>query len=196
PRLVGTDPNDNEEIFAMLGRYGPYVRKAKDSRSLDTEEQIFTLTVEQAQAIFAQPRRRAGQRKAAEPLKELGMDPVSEAVITLREGRFGHYVTDGETNASLRKEDDPNSLTPERAQELLQLRREAGPSKKKTKKKAAKKASKKTSTKKVAADTSGKKVAAKKAPSKKTAVKKAPAKKSAKKTAAKSTTKKKSVPSA
>ena len=201
PRLVGTDPNDNEEIFAMLGRYGPYVRKAKDSRSLDTEEQIFTLTVEQAQAIFAQPRRRAGQRKTAEPLKELGIDPVSEAVITLREGRFGHYVTDGETNASLRKEDDPNSLTPERAQELLQLRREAGPSKKKTKKKAAKKASKKASTKKVAADTSGKKVAAKKVPSKKTAVKKAPAKKapakkSAKKTTAKSTTKKKTPPSA
>ncbi len=183
PRLVGTDPNDGEEIFALLGRYGPYIKKAKDSRSIDSEEQIFTITVEEALVVFAQPRRRAGQRKAAEPLKELGTDPVSEQVITLREGRFGHYVTDGETNASLRKEDDPNSITPERAQELLQLRREAGPSKKKAKKKATKKkATKKAATKKAAT----KKTATKKTATKKTATKKTAAKKTAaKKTAAK-----------
>ncbi len=168
PRLVGKDPNDGEEIFSLLGRYGPYIRKGKDSRSLESEEQIFTISVEGAQAIFAQPRRRAGQRKAAEPLRELGADPVSGAVITLREGRFGHYVTDGETNASLRKEDDPNSLTPERAQELLQLRREAGPSKKKSKKKVAKKAAKKAPKVAAVGDAPAVK-ASKKAPAKKKA---------------------------
>ena len=146
PRLVGRDA-DGQEIFAQLGRYGPYISKQKDSRSLESEEQIFTVTVPEAQALFAQPRRRGGQRKAAEPLRELGNDPVSGGLITLREGRFGLYVTDGETNASLRKEDDPSTLTPERAQELLIYRREAGPSKKKkaSKKKATqKKVAKKT----------------------------------------------------
>ncbi len=195
PRLVGTDPNDGEEIFALLGRYGPYIKKAKDSRSLDSEEQIFSVTVEQAQTIFAQPRRRAGQRKAAEPLRELGKDPVSDGLITLREGRFGHYVTDGETNASLRKEDDPNSITPERAQELLQLRRESGPAKKKTKKKATKKktATKKSATKKTATKkTATKKTATKKTATKKTATKKTATKKTAtKKTASKKTATKK-----
>jgi DNA topoisomerase-1 len=180
------------------------VRKAKDSRSLETEDQIFSITVEEALVVFAQPRRRAGQRKAAEPLKELGTDPVSEGVITLREGRFGHYVTDGETNASLRKEDDPNSITPERAQELLQLRREAGPSKKKAKKKTTKKsAAKKTTAKKATAKqattekvatkkVATKKVAAKKTTAKKASTKKATAKKAtAKKAAAKKTSSKK-----
>ncbi len=193
PRLVGKD-EEGEEIFALLGRYGPYIRKAKDSRSLESEDQIFTVTVEQAKEIFAQPRRRAGQRKAAEPLKELGNDPVSEELITLREGRFGHYVTDGETNASLRKEDDPNTITPERAQELLQLRRERGPSKKKTKKKASKKkTTKKTATKKATTKkATTKKTAAKKTVKKaaKKTAKKASKKAGAKKTAAKKTTKK------
>ena len=87
---------------------------------------VFTVSLEEALAIFAQPRRR-GARKVVEPLRELGADPVSGGTITLREGRFGLYVTDGDTNASLRKEDDPGTLTPERAQELLQLRREATP---------------------------------------------------------------------
>lgn len=191
PRLVGTDPADSEEIFALLGRYGPYIKKGKDSRSLESEEQIFSVNLEQALAVFAQPRRRAGQRKAAEPLKELGTDPVSEATITLREGRFGHYVTDGETNASLRKEDDPNTITEERAQELLQLRRERGPSTKKKKKTTKKKASKKA-VKKVAKKAPAKKVAKKKT-AKKTAAKKATTKKAvAKKTGAKKSAAKKS----
>lgn len=198
PRLVGVD-EDGEEVHALLGRYGPYIKKAKDSRSLEAEEQIFTVTIEQAKEIFAQPRRRAGQRKAAEPLKELGDDPVSEQLITLREGRFGHYVTDGETNASLRKEDDPSTITPERAQELLQLRRERGPSKKKTKKKASKKKAAKKTTKKAAKKTV-KKAAAKKTTKKaakktakkaaKKAAKKTTKKAASKKTAAKKTSKK------
>ncbi len=126
-----------------------------------------------------------GARKAAEPLKELGTDPVSGGTITLREGRFGPYVTDGETNASLRKEDDPNTITPERAQELLQLRRERGPVKKK-KKVTKKAAAKKTTTK---AASTGKKTTKKAASSKKKASKapsskKASAKKSSKKTVA------------
>ena len=190
PRLVGTDPADGKDIFAQLGRYGPYINKEKDSRSLEAEEQIFTLTVEEAQKIFEQPRRR-GARKAAEPLRELGKDPVSEQVITLREGRFGLYVTDGETNASLRKEDDPKTLTQERAEELLQIRREAAPSKKKAKKKVTKK---KVTKKKVAAKKTAKKVAkkatkkvAKKATAKKTTSKKVAKKKVAKKAAAKKT---------
>ncbi len=188
PRVVGIDPADDKEVTAQLGRYGPYIKKEKDSRSLAAEDQIFSVTMEEAQAIFAEPRRRAGQRKAAEPLKELGNDPVSEALITLREGRFGHYVTDGDTNASLRKEDDPGTITPERAQELLQLRRDRGPSKKK-KKTSKKKAAKKT-VKKVAKKTTKK--VAKKVASKKTIKKvaKKTTKKVAKKKASKKTVKK------
>jgi DNA topoisomerase-1 len=196
PRVVGVDPADGCEITAQLGRYGPYIKKEKDSRSLETEEQIFSVSVEEAQTIFAQPRRRAGQRKAAEPLRELGNDPVSEALITLREGRFGHYVTDGETNASLRKEDDPGTITPERAQELLQLRRERGPvkkkaSKKKTSKKTAKKAAKKTAVKETEKKAAPKETIKKpaKKPAKKAAKKAAP-KKVAKKAGAKQAAKK------
>lgn len=161
PRLVGRDPNDGKDIFAQLGRFGPYISKEKDSRSLETEDQVFTVSLDEALALFAQPRRR-GARKAVEPLRELGEDPVSKKVITLREGRFGLYVTDGETNASLRKEDDPGSLTPERAQELLQIRRETAPLKKKPLKKAASKkaTSKKATTKKASAKASPKKKAA------------------------------------
>ncbi len=174
PRVVGTDPKDDKEITAQLGRYGPYITKGTDSRSLEVEEQVFTVTLDEALALFAQPRTRGG-RKAAEPLRELGKDPNSGGEITLREGRFGPYVTDGETNASLRKEDDPKTITPERAHELLQLRRERGPVKKK---KASKKA---PSSKKAPA--SSKKAASKKA------AKKAPA--SSKKAASKKTVKKK-----
>jgi DNA topoisomerase-1 len=157
PRLVGRDPSDGKDISAQLGRFGPYISKEKDSRSLETEDQVFSVNLEEALVLFAQPRRR-GARKAVEPLRELGEDPVSKKVITLREGRFGLYVTDGETNASLRKEDDPGSLTPERAQELLQVRRETAPLKKKPMKRAG--ASKKTS-KKASSKASAKKASAK-----------------------------------
>jgi DNA topoisomerase-1 len=146
PRVVGVDPADGRQITAQLGRYGPYVQRGSDSRSLEQEEQVFTVSVEDALKLFAQPKAR-GRRTTTTvaPLRELGPDPVSGQLITLREGRFGPYVTDGETNASLRKGDEPSSITAERAQELLQLRRERGPAKKKrTVKKTSKKTAKKT----------------------------------------------------
>src|SRR3712207_3498056 len=109
PRTVGTAP-DGEEIQALNGRYGPYLKKGSDSRSLSSEAELFTVTLEDALAVFAQPKQR-GRRAAATPLKELGPDPVTQGQVTVREGRFGPYVTDGETNASLRKGDDVESIT-------------------------------------------------------------------------------------
>jgi DNA topoisomerase-1 len=134
PRTVGSAP-DGEEIQALNGRYGPYLKKGSDSRSLENEDRLFTVTLDEALAIFAQPKQR-GRRAAAAPLKELGADPVTQGQVTVREGRFGPYVTDGETNASLRKGDDVEAITLERAAELLAERRARGPA---TKKKAAKK---------------------------------------------------------
>jgi DNA topoisomerase-1 len=140
PREVGVDPADGGVIRAQNGRYGPYLTKtletSSDTRSLETEEQIFSVTLDEALALFAQPKTRRGQRAAAPPLRTLGEDPVSGGTITLKEGRFGPYVTDGEVNASLRSGDDPNTITPERAHELLADRRERAPVKKRAKKAA------------------------------------------------------------
>jgi DNA topoisomerase-1 len=146
PRTVGSAP-DGEEIQALNGRYGPYLKKGTDSRSLPSEDALFTTTLDEALAIFAQPKQR-GRRATAAALKELGADPVTQGQVTVREGRFGPYVTDGETNASLRKGDDVESITLERAAELLADRRARGPA---TKKKATKKAAAKKTTKKAAA---------------------------------------------
>jgi DNA topoisomerase-1 len=174
PRVVGVD-SDGVEVTSQNGRYGPYLRRGTDSRTLTSESQIFDITMEEALAIYAQPKQR-GRGAPAEPLATYGKDPVSGVEITLREGRFGLYVTDGETNASLRVGDSPENLTVERAQELLADRRERGPVKKRAKKAAAKKPStKKVATKKTAA----KKTAAKKITAKKTATKKAAVKKAA-----------------
>jgi DNA topoisomerase I len=126
PRTLGE--SDGEEVVAANGRYGPYVKKGKETRSLDNENELFTITLEEALAKLAEPRTR-GRRAAAPPLKELGDDPVSGKPIVLKEGRFGPYVTDGETNASLRAGDSIESITPERARELIQARRERGPAK-------------------------------------------------------------------
>ena len=101
PRVVGAI--DGEEVTAQNGRYGPYVKKGAESRSLETEEQLFTVTVDEAKALFAQPPRRRGRGAARGPLRELGADPDTARQIVLKDGRFGPYVTDGETNASLRK---------------------------------------------------------------------------------------------
>jgi DNA topoisomerase-1 len=128
PRTLGEV--DGEEVIVTNGRYGPYVKRGKESRSLETEEEMFTVTLEQALAKLAEPKQR-GRRAAAPPLKELGEDPVSKQPVVLKEGRFGPYVTDGATNASLRAGDSVESITPERAAELLQERRERGPVKKK-----------------------------------------------------------------
>ncbi len=151
PRVVGVDPNSNEEITAQNGRYGPYLKRGTDSRSLATEEQMFTIDLDEALKIYAEPKRRGRQAAAAPPLRELGTDPVSGKPMVIKDGRFGPYVTDGETNASLRKGDDVMSVTDERASELLADRRARGPAKKaarKTTKKApAKKAAKRTAKK-------------------------------------------------
>jgi DNA topoisomerase-1 len=163
PRTVGVDPADGEEIQAMNGRYGPYLKKGKETRSIDNEEQIFTITLDEALAILAQPKRGRNQR-VTPPLRELGEDPVSGKTMVLKDGRFGPYVTDGETNASLRKGDEVETITDERASELLQIRRDAGPAKKRAKKAPAKKAAKKKAP--------AKKAGAKKAPAKKAAAKK------------------------
>ncbi|HET7475036.1 MAG TPA: type I DNA topoisomerase [Dermatophilaceae bacterium] len=144
PRVVGADPQSGEEITAQNGRYGPYLKKGTDSRSLQTEEELFTVTLEQALAIYAQPKQR-GRAAAAAPLAELGPDPVSGRPVLVKDGRFGPYVTDGETNATLRKDDDPASITAERAAELLADKRARGPV---TRKRAAKKATTKRTAKK------------------------------------------------
>jgi DNA topoisomerase I len=129
PRVVGV-AEDGEEIVARNGRYGPYIQKEKESRSLESEEQLFTIDMPGALALLAQPRQRRGQQRAAtKPLRELGTDPVGGKEIVLKEGRFGPYVTDGETNASLRKGDDPETVTLDRAVELLAERRAKGPAK-------------------------------------------------------------------
>jgi DNA topoisomerase-1 len=122
PRAIGVD-DEGVEIVAQQGRYGPYIKRGADSRTLESEEQLFTLTREEAMALLAQPPRRRGQRASAAPLRELGIDPVSAKPVTVRSGRYGPYVTDGTVNASLRKGDDPDTITIERAAELLADRR-------------------------------------------------------------------------
>ena len=168
PREVGVDPSDGEMITAQNGRYGPYLKKGTDSRSLSSEDQIFTVTLDEARRIYAEPKRR-GRTAAQPPLKTLGDNDVSGKPMTVKDGRFGPYVTDGTTNASLRKGDVPESLTDARANELLSERRakEAadGGAAKKTTKKTAKKTAKKTTAKKTTAKkTTAKKTTAKRAP--------------------------------
>lgn len=169
PRVVGVDPQTGDEISSQNGRYGPYLKRGTDSRSLASEAQIFDITLEEALKIYAEPKRRGGQGASAPPLRELGNDAASGKPMVIKDGRFGPYVTDGETNASLRKGDDVLSITDERASELLADRRARGPVKRTTKKAPAKKApAKKAVAKKVVA----KKVVAKKAPAKKAVAKK------------------------
>ncbi|GAC1304824.1 MAG: type I DNA topoisomerase [Acidimicrobiales bacterium] len=139
PRVVGADPADGVEITAQNGKFGPYLKKGTDSRSLPDEESLLTLRLDEALAILAQPKRGRGQGAAKPPLKELGPDPVSGREMVVKDGRFGPYVTDGETNASLqaRAGDTVEEITPERGAELLRARREAGPAKKRGAKRAA-----------------------------------------------------------
>ncbi|MCC0096859.1 type I DNA topoisomerase [Streptomyces flavotricini] len=177
PRVVGADA-EGVEITAQNGRYGPYLKKGTDSRSLETEDQLFSITLDEALAIYAQPKQR-GRAAAKPPLKELGTDPVSEKPVVVKDGRFGPYVTDGETNATLRRDDDVETITPERGYELLAEKRAKGPAKKTAKKAPAKKApAKKATATKTAAKktTTAKKTAAKKTTTaKKTVAKKAAA---------------------
>jgi DNA topoisomerase-1 len=129
PRVVGVDPASGEEITAQNGRYGPYLKRGTDSRSLTTEDQLFTITLDEALKIYSEPKRSGRQSASAPPLRELGTDPASGKPMVVKDGRFGPYVTDGETNASLRKGDDVASITDERAAELLADRRARGPAK-------------------------------------------------------------------
>ncbi|OBG73138.1 DNA topoisomerase I [Mycobacterium sp. E1214] len=150
PRVVGVDPATGEEITAQNGRYGPYLKRGTDSRSLATEEQMFDITLDEALKIYAEPKRRGRQAAAAPPLRELGADPVSGKPMVIKDGRFGPYVTDGETNASLRKGDDVASVTAELAAELLADRRARGPVKRPAKKATRKAPAKKAAAKKAA----------------------------------------------
>jgi DNA topoisomerase-1 len=149
PRTIGE--LDGEPITVQNGRYGPYVKKGADSRSLESEEQLFTLTLAEAKELFAQPKARGrGRAAAAPPLRELGADPASQRPMVIKEGRWGAYVTDGETNASLRQGDAVESITPQRAAELLAERRTAAPSAPRRRAAAKKPAAKKPAAKKAA----------------------------------------------
>ncbi|MGA0981517.1 MAG: type I DNA topoisomerase [Ilumatobacteraceae bacterium] len=172
PRVLGIDPNDGEEIRADNGRYGPYVVKGRDFRSIDSEDQLLTISLDEAVRIFELPKvfKRAGRSMAASgPLREFGDDPVSGRKVVARDGRFGVYVTDGETNASIGKGDRIEDMLPERAFELLAIRREQAPNKKTAKRAAPKKAAAKKTSKKVGA----KKSVARKSPAKKAGAKRA-----------------------
>jgi DNA topoisomerase-1 len=170
PRIVGLD-GDGVEITAQNGRYGPYLKKGTDSRSLTSEDQIFAITLDEALAVYAQPKQR-GRAAAKPPLKELGPDPVSGQPMVIKDGRFGAYVTDGELNATLRRDDEIETITPERAAELLADKRAKGPAPKKrpaarkapAKKAPAKRATaKKTTAKKTVAEAPAQRAPAKKA---------------------------------
>jgi DNA topoisomerase-1 len=179
PRLIGTDPEGNE-VVANNGRYGPYVKRGDEFRSLDSEEKMFTVTLDEALALLAAPKTRQ-RRAAAPPLRELGVDPLTEKPLVIKDGRFGPYVTDGETNASLRRGQTPEALTIEEASEMLAEKRAKGPAPRKkaaAKKAPAKKtAAKSTAAKKTAAATKStgtrKATTAKAAPAKKAAPRKA-----------------------
>jgi DNA topoisomerase-1 len=185
PRQLGFT-EAGEEITAQNGRYGPYIKAGKESRSIGSENELFTITLPEALAVLAQPKAR-GRAAAKPPLRELGEDAVSGQPMVIKEGRFGPYVTDGESNASLRKGDEISTITNERASELLADRRARGPVKKVARKTAAKKApAKKAAAKTAAAKSTAKKTVTKaaKAPAKKTAAKKTAAKKAPAKTTA------------
>ena len=174
PREVGED--DGVMITAQNGRYGPYLKKGNDSRSLVKEEQIFTVTLDEARRIYAEPKRR-GRAAAQPPIKQLGDNDVSGKPMTVKDGRFGPYVTDGTTNASLRRGDDPEQLTDARANELLSERRAkeaSGETKKKSTKKSSRKTTKKKATKKATKKSTkkaGKKATKKPSPGTKNVVK-------------------------
>ena len=147
PRVVGVDPSDEQEITVQNGRYGPYLKKGTDSRTIASEDLIFAITLDEALAIYAQPKQR-GRRAAAPPMRDLGIDPSTSMPVVIKEGRFGPYITDGETNATVPSSADPMTLSVDRAFDLLAAKRAAGPTPKKVtaKKTTAKKTARKTPT--------------------------------------------------
>jgi DNA topoisomerase-1 len=175
PRTVGTDPDTGDEIQAQNGRYGPYLKKGTDTRSLTSEDAIFDIDLPGALELYAQPK--YGARKASSALKEFEADPVSGKPIKVKDGRFGPYVTDGETNATIPRGETVEEVDFDRAVQLLADKRAKGPAKPKTvaKKAPAKKApaKKAPAAKTGAAKTTAAKTTAAKAPAKKAPVKKA-----------------------
>ena len=153
PRVVGQDA-EGVDITVHNGRYGPYLKKGADSRSLESEDQIFTVTLDQALELFAQPKRRRGRAAARAPPRELGTDPDTGRPVVIKDGRFGPYVTDGQTNVTLRRGDDPATVTPERAYELLTDKRAKGPAKKRTPRKTTRKTTKRTTGRTASSSTS------------------------------------------
>ena len=153
PRVVGQDA-EGVDITVHNGRYGPYLKKGADSRSLESEDQIFTVTLDQALELFAQPKRRRGRAAARAPLRELGTDPDTGRPVVIKDGRFGPYVTDGQTNVTLRRGDDPATVTPERAYELLTDKRAKGPAKKRAPRKTTRKTTKRTTGRTASSSTS------------------------------------------
>lgn len=166
PRVVGKDPESGTEITAQNGRYGPYLKKGTDSRSLETEDQIFSITLEQALAIYAQPKTRRG-RTAKPPLKELGTDPNSGKPVVIKDGRFGPYITDGTTNVTVPRASTIEDIDADQAYTLLAEKRAKGPAKKRGTRKTTKKTTAKKTTKKTAA----KKTTTKRTTTKKTTAK-------------------------
>lgn len=166
PRVVDKDPESGTEITAQNGRYGPYLKKGTDSRSLETEDQIFSITLEQALAIYAQPKTRRG-RTAKPPLKELGTDPNSGKPVVIKDGRFGPYITDGTTNVTVPRASTIEDIDADQAYTLLAEKRAKGPAKKRGTRKTAKK----TTTKKTTKKTAAKKTATKRTTTKKTTAK-------------------------
>jgi DNA topoisomerase I len=152
PRVVGVDPTSDEEIMAQNGRFGPYLKKGTDSRSIESEQQLLTITLDEALAIYAEPKRGRG-RPITPPLKELGVDPTNEKAIVIKDGRFGAYITDGETNVTVPRGETVDGMTHERAVELLADKRARGPVKRPGVRGTAKRktATKKAGTKKAGA---------------------------------------------
>mgnify|MGYP001760457863 FL=1 len=161
PRVVGKDA-EGTEITVQNGRYGPYLKKGSDSRSIASEEQIFTITLEEAEAIYAQPKQR-GRAAAKPPLAEFGKDPTTDLPIVVKDGRFGPYITDGQTNVTVPRSETLEGLTTERVVQLLAEKRAKGPAKKPARKSPTKKttAKKSTGTKATAKKTTAKKTTAK-----------------------------------
>ena len=175
PRVIGLDA-DGEDIIASGGRYGPYIKRGADTRSLASEDQLFTLSLDEALALLAEPKQR-GRAAAKPPLRDLGVDPLTDKPLVIKDGRFGPYVTDGESNASLRRGQMPETLTIEQASEMLSEKRAAAPKPRKT---AAKKAPAKKSAAKKTTGAAKKTTAAKKSgAARKTTAKKAAPRKAA-----------------
>ena len=130
PRDLGAD-TDGETITVQNGRYGPYLKKGSDSRSIGSEDQIFTITLEEAKAIYSQPKQR-GRQAAKPPLADLGADPITEKHMVIKDGRFGPYITDGETNVTVPRAESIEQMTNARASQLLAEKRAKGPAPKKT----------------------------------------------------------------